>query len=154
MKHRRTPSPSRFHDQAYRRDAGHDAMQAAFLDFLRSRPVVIVPMGAFIHREVEAERALRKDGDIVSYVDAIEIVTVNFTTVANLFEMKPRIHTVFGILRQAKAILELAKQDIIADQHHCHVVVPAKDPLIGVLRQHWPLVWAWGATFEPTGADI
>lgn len=147
--------PSRFHDQAYRRDAGHDVMQAEFLDWLRGRPMVMPPNAA-VHRHVEGEYALRRRGQIVSYVDAIEIVTVNLSAVANLFEIKPRIETVFGIVRQAKALLDLAQGDIRADQHYCHVVVKAGDPLLPELRKHWRHVWAWGARFEPIedeGAD-
>jgi hypothetical protein len=141
-------TPSGAHDQAYKRDRGHDAMQAAFLDFLRSRPVAAVPKGAFVHREVEAERPLRRRGQVVAYVDAIEILTVNLTTVVSLFEIKPRIHTVFGIIRQAKSQLALAVSDIPADQHYCHIIVPASEPKLLELRAEWPLTWAWGVTFE------
>lgn len=152
--HGRPPiTPSWFHDQAYHRDAGHDAMQAAFLDFLRDRPVVAIPRGAIIHREVEAERPLHRLGQIVSYVDAIEVLTIGLTTIVSLFEIKPRIETVFGIVRQAKSMLELAEADIPGDVHVCHVVVRADDPMLSALRAYWPNVWAWGATFESVGED-
>lgn len=145
----RPPSPSRFHDQAYRRDAGHDALQQEFLEWLRIRPVValIQPDGIRPHRYVEGEYALSRDGNIVAYADAIEFLTIGLATTINLFEIKPKIHTVFGIVRQLKAQLALAKE-IRADFHFCHAVVPHTDPLIPTLRQHWPHVWAWGVTFE------
>lgn len=150
MSNRAFPStPSRAHEDAWRRDAGHDAMQETFLAFLRSRPIAAIPEGAIVHRTVEAELPLHRNGRIVSFVDAAEILTINLTTIVSLFELKPRIDTVFGIVRQAKMMLELAQAEIQADQHYCHVVVPAGDPLIAALRQHWERVWAWGATFEP-----
>ncbi len=141
-------TPSGFHDAAYRRDAGHDAMQQAFLVFLRARPISAVPAGAIVHREVEGEFPLYRRGQIVAYADAAETLTVNLTTTLSLFEIKPRIETVYGIVRQAKALESLAKA-IQADFHVCHVVVPATDPLIGAMRAEWPRVWAWGISFEP-----
>ena len=145
----RPQPPSRYHDQAYRRDAGHDDLQQEFLDWMRSRPTALLPIGAPVHRHVEGEYALRRNGQIISFVDAIEILTVNLTRIVSLFEIKPRIETVFGIVRQAKALLDLAQTDIRADQHYCHVVVRAGDPMIPMLRKYWPHVWAWGETFEP-----
>jgi hypothetical protein len=136
-------TPSQFHDQAYRRDAGHDRLQADFLTFLRSRPFAGIPEGAIVHRTVEAEFPLRRRGEIVAYVDAVEILTVNLSTTASLFEVKPRIHTVFGIVRQAKAYEALAQGCIPADMHFCHVIVPAADPLLAALKSEWPRVWAW-----------
>jgi hypothetical protein len=142
------PTPSRFHDDAWRRDRGHDAMQAAFLEFLRDRPTAAIPEGAIVYREVEAEKPLYLRGQIVSYVDCCEILTVNLTTFVSLFEIKPRIDTVFGIVRQLKSALDIAKRSIPGDLYFCHVVVPASDPKLADLRAEWPHVWAWGITFE------
>ena len=142
--------PSRFHELARNRDAGHDAMQAEFLTFLRSRVVTFIPAGATISREVEAELPLRnRAGVIVSFADAAEILLVNFTRVVSLFEVKPRIETVFGIVRQVKAMEDLGRANYPDAQVWAHAVVPASDPLIGELRQEWPRVWSWGISFEP-----
>ena len=146
--------PSRFHDEAYRRDAGHDALQAEFLAFLRSRVVTFIPENSRVSREVEAEFPLKnRYGVVVSFADAAEILLVNFCCVVSLFEVKPRIETVFGIIRQAKATEALGLQNWPDAQVYCHVVVPASDPLIAALRHEWPRVWAWGATFEPVEAE-
>lgn len=136
--------PSAFHNEAYHRDAGHDALQQEVLRFLRGRSLAGLPPAAALHREVEGERPLYRCGQIVGYVDACEIVTVNLFVTCQLFEIKPRIQTVFGIVRQAKATLALAKTCIPADLHFCHVVVPHNDPKLSDLRAEWPHVWAWG----------
>jgi hypothetical protein len=47
--------PSRFHDEAYRRDPGHDALQAEFFAFFRSRVITYIPANAKVSRKVEAE---------------------------------------------------------------------------------------------------
>ena len=124
-------------------------MQMKFLDFIRSRPVLVLPKHAIIHRQVEAEYPIVRKGQIISFVDVIEILTVNFTTIVSLFELKPEIYTVPGTVRQAKAILQIAQREIPGDVHTCHLVVPSKDPALQRLRDEWPHVWAWGISFEP-----
>lgn len=148
----RALTPSGFHDDAYRRDAGHDAMQQRFLEWLRSRPIAGLPTNAVVHRAVEGEYPLMRRGQIVAYVDACEILTVNLVSTVSLFEIKPTIHTVYGVVRQAKA-LEALSRAIPADFHFCHVVVKAGDPLLPALRAEWPRVWAWGITFDSVGRD-
>ena len=138
-------TPSAAHNEAYVRDAGHDRMQQDFLAFLRSRR--LVDRGPLVHREVEAEMPLYRRGQIVAYADAAEMITTGVTKQIHLYEIKPKIHTVFGIVRQAKALLDLAKT-IEADCHCVHVVVPHTDPLICQLKGEWPHVWAWGVTFD------
>lgn len=138
-------TPSAAHNEAYHRDAGHDAMQAEFLKFLRARPILAIPANAIVHRVVEAEMPILRRGQIVAYADAAEILTVNLLTTVSLFEIKPRIHTVFGVVRQAKALLELARASIPSDLHVVHVVVPARDLKLADLRREWPNTWAWGA---------
>jgi hypothetical protein len=140
--------PSSFHDDAYRRDAGHDQMQAEFLGFLRARQVTLFPESATIHREVEGELPIKRRGQIVAYADACEILHVDLTRIVSIFEIKPKIHTVFGIFRQCKAMLALANECMSADQFWVFAVVPHTDPLIDSLRVEWPHVWAWGATFH------
>lgn len=147
---RAAPStPSGFHQRARQRGVTHDKMQAELLAFLRARPLAGIPLGAIVHRQVEGELPLTRRGQVVSFADAAEILTVNLATVVSLFEIKPRIDTVFGIVRQCKAMLALARACITGDQHYCHAVVPHDDPLIADLRAEWPLVWAWGVTFSP-----
>ncbi|NBV20343.1 MAG: hypothetical protein EBS11_27745 [Janthinobacterium sp.] len=87
-------------------------------------------------------------GSVVSFVDAVELLTVDFVTTCNIFEIKPRIATVFGIVRQAKAMLTLAESCIPAALYYCHVIVPHDDPMLADLRKEWPHTWAWGARFE------
>ena len=142
-------TPSGFHETARQRPHAHDAMQAEFLAFLRARRTTGLRPGAFVRRSVEGEMPLIRHGRVVSFADAAEILTVDFITVVSLFEIKPRIDTVFGVVRQAKAMLVLARSCIPAHQHYCHLVVPNDDPLLADLKAEWRHVWAWGAAFEP-----
>jgi hypothetical protein len=140
-------TPSAAHDRAYHRDAGHDGMQSQFLEFLRARPIRVIPANAIVHRVVEGEMPILRRGQIVAYADAAEILTVNLLTTVTLFEIKPRIHTVFGVVRQAKALLNLARASIPADLHIVHVIVPSHDSRLGEMRREWPNTWGWGAKY-------
>ena len=141
----RTRTPSGFHDEAYKRPRGHDAMQMEFLAFLRARPFgAAIPAGAMVHRDVEGERPFIRNGQVIAFADAFEMLTINLYQVASAFEIKPRIETVFGVVRQAKALLQVMRQTLRADQHWVHVVVPHDDPMLDELRKEWPHVWAWG----------
>jgi hypothetical protein len=141
------PTPSRSHEEARRRHIGHDQIQADLLVFLQKRLVSGVRPTAEIKKFVDSEFPLRRNGRIVSFVDCAEILTVDRTTVVSLFEVKPKIDTVFGIKRQCLLMLDLAEKSIQADQYYCHVGVPFYDPLLLELRKAWPLTWAWGITF-------
>lgn len=124
-------------------------MQAEFLAWLRTRPITGLRPGALVHRRVEAEFPLTRRGQIVAWIDAVEVLDVDLTCIVSLFEIKPVIDTPFGIIRQAKSYLALARGEFArADHIEMHIVVPATDPLLPQLRAEWPRTWAWGATFE------
>jgi hypothetical protein len=140
-------TPSGFHESARRRAAAcprHDAMQQEVLAFLRGRTIAGAPKGAFILHEVEAEKPFTRNGQVIAYADAMETIQVNLFRSVNVFEIKPRIETVFGILRQVKGLLELARKEVPGDMHFGHVVVPADDPRLAEMRAEWPNTWAWG----------
>lgn len=150
-------TPSGYHDDArgrLRKEPKHDLMQAEVLKFLRGRVLAGIPEGAYVDRLVEGEYPIVRRGQVVAYADAIEIASVNLFRTISMFEIKPVIDTVFGIIRQAKALLQLASVTIPGEAYFCHVVVPAEDPLLPELRAEWPRTWAWGAKFEEkTGGD-
>lgn len=149
-------TPSGFHDESWKRlraTPKHDVMQAEVLHFLRNRVLAGLPERSFVDRMVEGEYPIEKRGQIIAYVDAIEITTIDFRTTVQAFEIKPVIETVFGIVRQAKALLPLLRVAIPGVDHFVHIVVPANDPKIAELRTEWPHTWAWGATFEETQGD-
>lgn len=128
-------------------------MQAELLAFLRSRKIWMPGVKAAVvptHREVEGEYPFLRRGEIVAYADAIDILTVGLFTVVNIFEVKPKIESIFAAIRQAKALLNLAEHTIQADAHYCNIVVPATDPLLYDLRFQWRETWGWepGATAE------
>jgi hypothetical protein len=120
-------------------------MQTELLSFLRSRKIwtpsskTVVP----IDRVVEGEYAFTRRGEVVAFADAIEILTIDLFKVVNLFEVKPKIESVFSAMRQAAALLELAKSSIRADLHYCNIVVPATDQLLPQLRIEWLHAWGW-----------
>lgn len=147
--------PSAFHDDSWRKTRAqptHEAIQQQVLTFLRDR-VVAAPDRAFVDRHVEGEYAIVKRGQIIAYVDAIEILSVNLFRTVSLFEVKPVIDTVFGIVRQAKALLQLAQTTIPGEAYYCHVVVPWTDPKIEELKAEWPRTWAWGIKFDQCAGD-
>ena len=124
-------------------------MQAEFLAWLRGRRVAGVPDSALVSRHVEAEFPLTRRGEIVGWVDAVEVLDVALTCIVSLFEIKPVVDSPFGIIRQAKSYLNLARATFArADHIDLHIVVPASDPLLSQLRAEWPRTWGWGTTFN------
>ena len=137
-------TPSAAHNGAYQRDRGHDAMQMAFLKFLRTRPLSCLPASPLVHHQVEGELALSRRGQVVAFVDCAETITVGLSQSVNWYEIKPRIETVFGVVRQAKALEQLGHSlGYAKGPFAVHVVVPASDPKITDLKAEWPNVWAW-----------
>ena len=148
--------PSKFHEDRGRGKSSwrHDKMQAELLAFLRARSIAGLPANAVINREVEAEYPLTKRGQVVSFVDAIEVLDVNLLRFVSAFEVKPEIDSPCAIVRQAKSSAELLRHQIKFIAHlDYHLVCDANDPKLADLRAEWPHVWAWGVVFDPdTGA--
>lgn len=141
---------SKFHSEArekLRSHPKHDTMQREVLEFLRTRKLGGLEHQNFVTKIVEGEYPLIWRGQVVSFADGIEILTVNFRTTVTIFEIKPIIDTVCGILRQVKAQLVLAQTAVPGDEHIGIIVVPASDPLLAELRAEWPHTWAWGIKF-------
>lgn len=145
--------PSRFHDEARRRSPNHDRMQIEVLDFLRSRKLVGLPDTGLIDRTVEGEYPIIRRGQVVSFVDAIEILEIDLRKYVSAFEIKPKIDSVFAIVRQAKATLALLQSTLRPAYCVCHVVVPHTDPLLLEMRAAWPQTWAWGLPTKETLHD-
>jgi len=147
-------TPSGFHDEKWRQNRAlptHDEMQRDFLTFLRARSIIV--SGALVTREVIPEYEFVRKGRIVAFADAVEIVDVDFMRTVNIYEIKPIIETVFGIVRQCKALFQLARELIPGNVQVVHAVVPFNDPLLDALRVEWPAAWGWGATFKPVTED-
>jgi hypothetical protein len=145
-------TPSGFHDEKWQQPGAHDILQQEFLDFLRQRPFAVRTLpseAAAWHRDVVGEYPFVQRGEIVAFADAAEILTVNLTTIISLFEIKPRIDTMFGITRQIKAYLAWAEKLLPQAITRGSIVVPHTDPKIGDLRKEWQWVWAWGWQHEP-----
>lgn len=139
-------TPSAFHDRAWRRGIRHEVMQKEFLEFLRARPTVAVT-SAITSRLVEGEYPLVRNGQVISFVDAIEILDVDFLRAVTLFEIKPVIDDVYAIVRQCKSQLQLAITLLPANAHNLNLIVPHDDPALTDMRAEWPNTWAWGIEF-------
>lgn len=149
-------TPSAWHDQAWKRQRAtpkHDVIQRDVLTFLRGRRLAGIPEGAWVDRMVEGEYAIVLRGNIVAYVDAIDIFSVNMLRQVHAFEIKPAIDTAFGIVRQIKHTMHLLEQAIPNAMHFGHLVVPVEDPLLAELRTEWPQTWAWGFKTDESADD-
>lgn len=154
-------TPSGWHDDASRRDAGHDEMQAAQLRFWRSadsvpsieRDVHGSTYG-FFFRHVEAEYPFRdsRSGRLSGFADLVlrfeteessqrevkrGIVTSYEPLVWHAFlELKPRIVSVGAVIRQCKATALLARRNAgLSGVHNFDVwaVVYEGDPKADIL---------------------
>lgn len=124
-------------------------MQAEVLAHLRNRPLVGIPDVTPVHRDVIGEWPIhRADGQVIAFVDAVEIVTVGLEQHVYAFEIKPVIDTAFGIVRQLKAIEALIASRIRPKFQTVFAVVRWDDPKLGILRKEWPATWAWGIQFQ------
>lgn len=149
--------PSYFHDQA-RKIAldypGHEKIKQELLTYLRSKVITGLRPGAFVDRLVEGEYTILDDQKrICGYADAIEILNIDLIRTITIFEVKPKIDTVFGIVQQMKAYLCLAEQYMPAHHYAGNLVVPASDPRLAELRHQWPRTWAWGIKFDTDQDD-
>lgn len=122
-------------------------MQAEVLEHLRTRPMVGIPEGVPVHREVVGEWPIYRRNQIVSFVDAVEIVTIGLEKHIYAFEVKPVIDTVFGIVRQLKAMDALIATEVRPKFRVVFAVAHWDDPSLADLRKEWPQTWAWGIQF-------
>jgi hypothetical protein len=119
-------------------------MQQEVLAFLRSRKPAGLPDTDIIDRLVEGEFPLFKRGQVVSFVDAIEILEIRLKRFVSAFEIKPVIVSPTAVIRQVKSQLALIRSNLKPTRCDIHIVVPATDPLLPELRAEWPQTWAWG----------
>jgi hypothetical protein len=134
-------TPSGWHDDAYRRDAGHDAMQMAVWKYLRNYDHE-KPLMESERRSVVVEYPIvRRGAGIVAFVDVADLLWYRssaWTIVsAKLFEIKPSIKTVFGIVRQCNAIEKAFGGETMKD-FRIYAVVPFDDPKIEELSEAMP----------------
>jgi hypothetical protein len=142
-------TPSGFYAKGRNRSPAHDAMQAEFLSFLRQR-IIAAPAGSHvIHRQVEVEMPIVQNGRVQAFADLAEIWDFQAGRVINLYEVKPAIESVGGLIRQCKAMLALAEaSDLSGSIISCAAVVRWNDPLLPELRASYAHVWAWGIEFD------
>jgi hypothetical protein len=144
-------TPSGWHDDAMGRDTGHDEMQIAVWEWLcrNSRGDVTLEWPVF---------RSRGSPRIVAFADIAEVFrqpaianragSRSARKVVTLFEIKPRVISVGGLLRQCVALVQ-AVAACHTDQRtqlvvRAFPVVPASEPKLDLLRQVFDdrlLVW-------------
>jgi hypothetical protein len=160
-------SPSGWHDNAMRRDAGHDAMQLAVLDYLQDLDFLqnqydLSRESRFHYtRSTQMEYPLVVRGKPVAFAD---IITIHNKYADNklvlssyeIYEIKPIIHSIGAIIRQCTA-LELVGEQTLADpcsregaRVAVNLVVKSTDPKLAALRQVYePWTWTGGDLYRP-----
>lgn len=155
-------TPSGWHDDASNRDAGHDELQAAVYRWLvkcgpKFKRFMRCNKPSEYHREgVEIEAPLLLKGSVLCFTDVC--ATFRHTPdrgrdeyLLEIFEIKPRISSVGGVIRQCKHMAILANRwrprdsDYHIPQVIVRAVVPYDDPKISLLSEMYgaSLVWAW-----------
>lgn len=154
-------TPSRAHDEAWRRSPDHDALQvSAFRWFSASPAASKLRWTPRYRKEPEiyersytiAEYALRCDGRISAFVDLVQIYQreephpVQKTVTRQvwfLHEIKPRIDTVGGLIRQCRTLDHHAEKALprsnLGDCPEFRVIplVPHDDPALPDLEAMW-----------------
>jgi hypothetical protein len=120
-------TPSGWHDDAHTRDAGHDDMQmAVWLELKRQIENEDMP-GLEVIPEFPI---IRRRAGIVAFAD-IALLWFNRNKQINqavLYELKPKIGTVFGILRQAICLEKAFASVYPTARCLVEAVVPHGDP--------------------------
>lgn len=95
-------TPSGWYEDARRRDAGHDEMQARVWGLLRSKEG---------YSKVSVERPSIENGRIIGFADAASMFRGEQGSIYLLYGVKPVIHSVGSLLRQCEATLRLARRE-------------------------------------------
>lgn len=163
-------TPGGWHDEARKRDAGHDEMQLAVYRFLltQRRPYTtdevgasvfstvfefpIGPVGSRVVRDrIATERTSYGDEDrpakISAFADIAELYGPpgrGCWDYAVLYEVKPKIETIGGIVRQCRALRQAFEASFPKAQCAVIVVIPRDDPLLKSLMEIQSC-YAWDA---------
>jgi hypothetical protein len=145
-------SPSGWHDDTTGRDAGHDAMQMSVWRFLNNHRIertAFANAGQVISCAAEMPIIEPRSGRILAFADLGVEHRHPETGVGywRFVEIKPRIYSCGGLIRQCRAIAVAADRAGLGD---CRVtaLVYKDDPKIEMLREMYPDVLGWRR--EPT----
>ena len=114
-------TPSGWHDDAYRRDAGHDEMQARCWRLVQEDQTPIqhgrvqyAYYGAFVEYPFTDRGRLIGFADVAVVYQSEETKSTSYGTFYKryyrFYEIKPRIHSVGAVIRQCKATRILASR--------------------------------------------
>ncbi len=152
-------TPSRWHDDASDRDAGHDEMQLSVLQYLRSKkpePLEGEQGAKYERHYVGAEYPFVSRGQVIAFADICEVWrkdrkdydrSYKYFYVA--YEIKPKIYSVGAVIRQCLALEQaIIRSGTGGDPagSRCNVipVVSRDDPKLGMLAAMYDgSVWTW-----------
>lgn len=142
-------TPSGWHDDACRRDGGHDEMQmAVWLELQRqAKPD---PTDELTRSVAVEFPMVRRGSGIVAFADIalLWLNTEDDIKRAVLYELKPKIHSVFGILRQAMCLEKAFAFAYPGTACLVEAIIPLKDPKLPALSLLMPCI-TWN---EQSGA--
>jgi hypothetical protein len=140
-------SPSDWHDDTTGRDAGHDAMQLDLWRFLNHQRVErkeFSNSGQIIDCQAEVPIIDPRSGRVLAFADigVQHRHPVTGEEYWRFMELKPRIYSCGGLIRQCRAIQIAAERGGLGS---CRVtaVVFKNDPKIEMLREMYPDVMGW-----------
>jgi hypothetical protein len=143
-------TPSGWHDATNDRDAGHDDMQLAVYEWAKTRHdekrIELGEHGFFELSSVEVEYPFHARNTIAAFADVCEVwrsVEANYHRFYQFyfvaFELKPRIRSVGGLIRQCVALSHHIENHHQPNQKSplCVIipVVPHEDPKLPTLRK-------------------
>ncbi len=145
-------TPSGWYADAAGRDAGHDQMQVELFAQLNGRPETYsLTLNGVRYQQYDViiEYPFMRDGRILGFADVCEMwepISVKPSAVPprwflTIYEVKPRIHSVGALVRQARATVALARQVVIGRTVpvcDLFAVVPHDDPKLAQLQQAFP----------------
>jgi len=159
-------TPSGWENDTRGRDAGHDELQLTLWRYLKKRPTEPIQTkndGTFSRVSVTVEHPFMVKGIPIAFADVCEVFRSDQVTYDNYwnyryvaYEIKPRIYSVGGIIRQCMALevaIERSGPTRASGKKPEAVVVPVvlrSDPKAEMLKEMYgPNVWTWD---DPVGS--
>lgn len=158
-------TPSGWHNDAHGRDAGHDEMQISVWRAFResTKTTRTLKNGAYSRTEVGFEFEFVVDNKVIGFADVCEVFEKDEAPIDPVrvvrrrpeflymvYEIKPRISSVGGLVRQCTAIRHMVwgfrpyKDSYSSPKCIVTPVVYADDPKIDLLREVYPgEILAW-----------
>jgi len=128
-------SPSGWHDYGSAHDAGHDEMQLDVYRFYEKLVGEQIGAGKLLYVVAEAPIVDDKSGRLIAFADiGLRVEAPAGQPRWHMLELKPRIYTCGGLIRQCKALVQIIER--LSDIHHrVTAVVYDDDPKLAMLKE-------------------